>query len=76
MVGSLQRLVVLCNRQNKENDAMRNRFFGTGEPGYHPLRKIKVIKDISASAVGIGILLWSIIMAVELVRLRRLFSSA
>lgn len=31
--------------------------------------KIKVIKDISASAVGIGILLWAIIIAVELVRL-------
>jgi diacylglycerol kinase (ATP) len=35
--------------------------------------KIKVIKDISASAVGIGILLWAIIIAVELVRLWLLF---
>lgn len=130
---------------------MHNKFFGTGEPGYHPLRKIKVciagiyyaarfdfsfayklvlsigiliasfvlrqwldfffiltatalvlmaelfnsavealcdfvetrenlkikvIKDISASAVGIGILLWSIIMVVEVVRLWRLLFSA
>ena len=39
-------------------------------------QKIKVIKDISASAVGIAILLWTIIMTVELVRLWRLFSSA
>ncbi len=31
--------------------------------------KIKVIKDISASAVGIGILLWAIIIVVEVVRL-------
>lgn len=38
--------------------------------------KIKVIKDISASAVGIGILLWSIIMVVEVVRLWRLLFSA
>ena len=36
-------------------------------------QKIKVIKDISASAVGIGILLWSIIMTVEVVRLWRIF---
>ena len=35
--------------------------------------KIKVIKDISASAVGIGILLWAIIIAVEIVRLWLLF---
>jgi diacylglycerol kinase (ATP) len=39
-------------------------------------QKIKVIKDISASAVGIGILLWAIIMTVEFVRLWRLFSDA
>jgi diacylglycerol kinase (ATP) len=130
---------------------MRNKFFGTGEPGYHPIRKIKVclegiyhaarfdfsfayklflsiivlvlcfifrqwidfffiltstglvlmaelfnsaiealcdfieirenpkikvIKDISASAVGICILLWATIMTVELIRLWRLFASA
>jgi diacylglycerol kinase (ATP) len=36
--------------------------------------KIKVIKDISASAAGIGILLWAIIIAVELVRLWLLFT--
>jgi diacylglycerol kinase (ATP) len=35
--------------------------------------KIKVIKDISASAVGIGILFWAIIIAVELVRFWLLF---
>jgi diacylglycerol kinase (ATP) len=35
-------------------------------------QKIKVIKDISASAVGIGILLWATIMMVEFVRLLRL----
>jgi diacylglycerol kinase (ATP) len=38
--------------------------------------KIKVIKDISASAVGIGILLWAIIIVVELVRLWLLFIKA
>ena len=38
--------------------------------------RIKVIKDISASAVGIAILLWTIIMAVEFVRLWQLFSTA
>ena len=38
--------------------------------------KIKVIKDISASAVGIGILLWTTIMAVEFVRLWQLFLTA
>ena len=37
---------------------------------------IKVIKDISASAVGIGILLWTTIMAVGFVRLWQLFSKA
>ena len=53
---------------------MRNKFLGTGEPGYHPLRKIKVIKDISAAAVGIGIVLWGTITVVEIVRLWRLFT--
>ncbi len=38
--------------------------------------KIKVIKDISASAVGIGIMLWTTIIAVELVRLWHLLSTA
>jgi diacylglycerol kinase len=38
--------------------------------------KIKVVKDISASAVGIGILLWATIMTVEFVRLWHLFSLA
>ena len=38
--------------------------------------KIKVIKDISASAVGIGILLWAIIIAVELVRLWLFFTKS
>ena len=111
---------------------MRNKFLGTGEPGYHPLRKIKVcaagvmyamrydfsfayklvlslviltatvlvlmaemfnsaiealcdfveirenekirvIKDISAAAVGMGILLWGVIMVFEFVRLWRLW---
>jgi hypothetical protein len=51
----------------------RNKFLGTGEPGYHPLRKIKVTKDISAAAVGIGIVLWGTISVVEIVRLWRLF---
>jgi diacylglycerol kinase (ATP) len=130
---------------------MRNKFFGTGEPGYHPIRKIKVclegiyhatrfdfsfayklflsigvlivcfilrqwidfffiltatalvlmaelfnsaieamcdfvetrenpkikvIKDISASAVGICILLWATIMTVEFFRLWQLLVSA
>lgn len=130
---------------------MRNKFLGTGEPGYHPLRKInvclagiasaarydfsftyklvlsvfilagcfilrqwidfffiltatalvlmaelfnsaiealcdfvekhenkriKVIKDISAAAVGIGIVLWGTITVVEIVRLWRLFTQA
>lgn len=38
--------------------------------------KIKVIKDISASAVGIGILLWATIMTVEFIRLWYLFARA
>ena len=37
--------------------------------------KIKVIKDISASAVGIGILLWTTIVIVEFVHLWKLYSS-
>jgi diacylglycerol kinase (ATP) len=128
---------------------MRNKFFGTGEPGYHPIRKIKVcmegiycatrfdfsfayklflsigvliicfvlrqwidfffiltatalvlmaelfnsaiealcdfietkenpkikvIKDISTSAVGICILLWVTIISVECIRLWHLFT--
>ena len=130
---------------------MRNRFFGTGDPGYHPIKKIKVcldgiyyaarfdfsfayklvlsvgilvvcfllrqwidfffimivttlvlmaelfnsaiealcdfietrenlkikvVKDISAAAVGIGIVLWATVMMVEFVRLWRVFTSA
>lgn len=35
--------------------------------------KIRVIKDISAAAVGIVILLWAIVLAVETVRLWRVF---
>ena len=35
--------------------------------------KIRVIKDISAAAVGIAILLWAIVLAVETVRLWRVF---
>jgi diacylglycerol kinase (ATP) len=38
--------------------------------------KIKVIKDISASAVGICILLWATIMTVEFIRLWHLFATA
>jgi diacylglycerol kinase (ATP) len=128
---------------------MRNKFLGTGEPGYHPIRKVKVclagiyyatrfdfsfayklflsiivlvvcfvlrqwidfffvmtvttlvlmaelfnssiealcdfieirenekiriIKDISASAVGIGILLWGTVTTVEFIRLFRLIT--
>ena len=36
--------------------------------------KIKVIKDISAAAAGISILLWTVVMLVELSQLWRLFS--
>lgn len=35
--------------------------------------KIKMIKDISAAAVGMGIVLWATIIVVESVRLWRLF---
>ena len=28
---------------SKDGEAMKNKFLGTGDPGYHPLRKIKVI---------------------------------
>jgi diacylglycerol kinase len=35
--------------------------------------KIKVVKDISASAVGICILLWATIMIVEFIRLWQIF---
>ena len=36
--------------------------------------KIKVIKDISAAAAGISILLWTVVMLVELSQLWRFFS--
>lgn len=36
--------------------------------------KIKVIKDISAAAAGISILLWTVVMLVEFSHLWRLFS--
>jgi diacylglycerol kinase len=38
--------------------------------------KIKVIKNISASAVGICILFWATIMTVEFIRLWHLFARA
>jgi diacylglycerol kinase len=38
--------------------------------------KIKIIKDISASAVGISIVLWAVILTVELVHLWRLTGAA
>ncbi len=38
----------------------------------HENHKIKVIKDISAAAAGISILLWVVILAVEFSRLWRL----
>jgi diacylglycerol kinase (ATP) len=37
-------------------------------------RKVKVIKDISAAAAGVSILLWGIILGIETYRLLRLFS--
>ena len=40
---------------------------------WHESHKIRVIKDISAAALGIAIPLWAIIVAVELVRLWRVF---
>jgi diacylglycerol kinase len=40
----------------------------------HENQKIKVIEDISAAAVGIGIVLWGTITVVEIVRLWRLFT--
>ena len=42
----------------------------------HENKRIKVIKDISAAAVGIGIVLWGTITVVEIVRLWRLFTQA
>jgi diacylglycerol kinase (ATP) len=39
----------------------------------HENHKIKVIKDISAAAAGISILLWSMILIVELSRLWTVF---
>jgi diacylglycerol kinase (ATP) len=39
----------------------------------HENQKLKVIKDISAAAVRIGIVLWGTITVVEIVRLWRLF---
>ncbi len=41
---------------------MRNKFFGTGEPGFRPIRKLKVIKDIAAAAVGISMVVWLTVM--------------
>jgi diacylglycerol kinase (ATP) len=35
---------------------------------------VKVIKDISAAAAGVSILLWGIILGIETYRLLRLFS--
>jgi diacylglycerol kinase (ATP) len=40
----------------------------------HENEKIKVIKDISAAAAGISILLWAVIMGFELSRLWRAFT--
>jgi diacylglycerol kinase (ATP) len=37
-------------------------------------RRVKVIKDISAAAAGICILLWGIILAIETYQVLRLFS--
>jgi diacylglycerol kinase (ATP) len=37
-------------------------------------RKVKVIKDISAAAAGVSILLWGIILGIETYELLRLFS--
>ena len=37
-------------------------------------RKVKVIKDISAAAAGVSILLWGIILGIETYQLLRLFS--
>ncbi|MEW6036990.1 MAG: diacylglycerol kinase [Pseudomonadota bacterium] len=37
--------------------------------------KIRVIKDISAAATGIAILIWILVLAVELARLWQMFSS-
>lgn len=39
----------------------------------HENHKIKVIKDISAAAAGISILLWTVILAVELSRIWKVF---
>jgi diacylglycerol kinase (ATP) len=36
--------------------------------------KVKVIKDISAAAAGISILLWGIILGIEAYRVIRLFT--
>jgi diacylglycerol kinase (ATP) len=36
-------------------------------------RKVKVIKDISAAAAGISILLWGVILGIETYRVIRLF---
>ena len=38
--------------------------------------KIRVIKDISAAAVGIAILLWTVIVVVEILRLWRAFTAS
>jgi diacylglycerol kinase (ATP) len=29
--------------KHRSNNGMRNKFLGTGEPGYHPIRKLRVI---------------------------------
>lgn len=40
----------------------------------HENHKIKVIKDISAAAAGISILLWTVILVVEFLHLRRIIA--
>jgi len=58
---------------------VRNKFLGTGEPGYHPLRKLRtifaglryavvydfIIKDIAAAGVGIAMLAWLLVLGFE-----------
>lgn len=39
----------------------------------HENHKIKVIKDISAAAAGISILLWTVVLVVELSRIWKVF---
>lgn len=52
---------------------MYNKFLGIGEKGYHPLCKVKVIKDISAAAAGLSILFWTLVMISESLQLWRAF---